>query len=577
MTNQNKTFINAGIIVSVYAVLSALTYYVCYPGLSFLEDTATYIGYRPVNEALLLTPGGCAQIVALWLQQWFVTRLGTSLVSGALLAVVTLSLGFVMSRLAGHNSLLPLALIPALTLIAAHTDIDYRLTATVAVAAVAIALIPVAATGNAWIRLAVSLAGCAMIWMLAGPAAVLFAIGAIITSLACDGRKGLFSILCLPVVWGLTYLGYAKGVWASPEMAMLPRGYYPHWHHPVFSDLLPWIAVITIMALAAFAGHVIPASAVKRIRSWQLRTLSGIIAVGAAVWTVFSAHSSATGPFTRMWLHTSANAWDEVLAEYNDADKEDATMQNFLNLALAEKGILCDQLFWHPNKGVAALHNTEWKSPYAYMLLSRVYYSMGFIALAKRYAFEANEALGNASPQMLMILADTNIVTGDYDVAKKYLDMLALTSRYSRWAKDRRKLLYDDSAVAADPTLGMKRKCIFPDNRFAGSKGIADDMLQVLRANPSHTSTMQYLGAYLMLSRNIPELINIIDEFHDTPALRHPIPIHFQEAVVIDGLINGNGIDTRYGIHPSVLDRCKAFWAEHRPQPNTLWHYLRQK
>lgn len=162
-------------------------------------------------------------------------------------------------------------------------------------------------------------------------------------------------------------------------------------------------------------------------------------------------------------------------------------------------------------------------------------------------------------------------------MAKKYLDILTLTTGYSGWAQDRKMLLYDDSAVASDPTLGIKRKCIFTDDRFAGSKGIADDMLQVLRANPSHTSTMQYLGAYYMLSRDIPGLISLIDEFQGTPALRDPLPNHFQEAVVIDGIINGNGIDVRYNIHPSVLERCRAFWAEHKPQPNTLWHYLRQR
>ncbi len=577
MANLNKRLIDAVIIVGVFAVLSALTYYVCSTNLCFLEDTATFIGYNRGIEKLLFTPGGFVQIAALWLQQWFVSYAGASLIAGALLSVVTLSLGFVMSRLAAGNFLMPLALVPAITLIGAHTGIDYRLSATVAVAVVAVSLIPVASSGNAWVRLAVSLTGCALVWMLAGPAAVLFAVATMIIALACDGRRGLFSLLCLPQVWGLSYFGYTDGLWSSLKMAMLPWGYYPHWHNVGITDLLPWIAVISIIAVAVILGHAIPASALRRIRSWQLLTLSGMIAVAVAGWTVYTTGSPLTGSFSRMWLHATANEWDEISTEYKDVDKEDATMQNFLNLALAEKGILCDQLFWHPNKGVAALHNTEWKSPYNYMLLSRVYYSMGFVALAKRYAFEANEALGNASPQMLMLLADTNIITGDYDVANKYLDMLALTSRYSGWSKDRRKLLYDDSAVAADPVLGMKRKCLFPANRFAGSKGIADDLIQVLHANPSHSSTMQYLGAYLMLSRNIPELISIIDEFHGTKAMRHPLPIHFQEAVVIDGLINGSGIDARYNIHPSVLERCKAFWAEHRPQPNTLWHYLRQK
>lgn len=576
MANLKKTFIGVGVIAGVFAVLSSLIYYICSSNLCFLENTATFISYRPVNETMILSPGGSLQLAALWLQQWFVTRLEASLVLGAILTVATLSLGFAISRLSGRSSLFPLALIPALALIAAHTDIDYRLTYTMAVVLVVVILIPVAAVRNAWIRLALSFFGCSLVWMLGGPSVVLFAVCAVIISIALDGKRGLFSLLCLPLAFGLAYFGYARGVWSSPQMSMLPWAFYPQWHHDALADLLPWIAVVSVIMLASIAGRVFPASAVTRIKTWQIRALSGIIAAGMATWTVSVGGTSSSATFTKMWLHTSSNDWDAVVAEYNYADKEDPTIQNFLNLALAEKGILCDQLFWHPNKGVAALHNTEWKSPYAYMLLSRVYYSMGFVALAKRYAFEANEALGNASPQMLMLLADTNIATGDYGVAKKYLDMLARTSHYSGWATERMELLYDDAAVASDRILGMKRQCIFPDNRFAGSKGIADDMLQVLRANPAHTSTMQYLGAYYMLSRNIPALISAIDEFHATPALPQRLPIHFQEAVVIDGLVSGSGIDARYGIHPSVLDRCKAFWSEHKPQPNSLWHYLRR-
>lgn len=577
MVNLKKTFIDMGSTAGIFAVLSLLVYYLCAPSLCFLEDTATFIGYDRGNAAMRMSSGGCARLMALWLQQWFVTSVGASLIMGGLLTVITLSLGNVLSRLSGQHGLMPLALVPSIILIYVQSDIDYRLAGSVSVAVVSVCLMPVAAVGNAWIRLGISLAGCGIISLAAGPASVLFAAGAVIIALARDGRKGLYTLLCLPLVYGISYLEYIRGEWASPEMAMLPWGYYSHWHHSAFADLLPWIAVILIITVAAILRKAIALPAIKPTKPWLFPVLSGITAAFMAGWTIHATDYPRTDSFAKMWLHTSANEWDEIVTGYKDVDKEDATMQNFLNLALAEKGILCDQLFWHSNKGVAALHNTEQKNPYNYMLLSRVYYSMGFMALAKRYAFEANEALGNSSPQMLMLLADTNIVTGDYAVAAKYLDMLAATSQYSGWAKEKMNLLFNDSAVAADPVLGMKRGCLFPDNRFAGIHGIADDMQQVLRANPHHTSTMQYLGAYLMLSRNIPGLISMIDEFHDTQALRVPLPVHFQEAVVIDGLVSGSGIDARYNIHPSVLERCRAFWAEHKPQPNTLWHYLRQK
>lgn len=565
---------DGAIFAGTFALLSVLTYYVCAPSLCFLEHTATYIDYGPATDSMLAHPGGYVRVWALWLQQWFVNPLAASLITGALLTVVTMSLYRIILRLTGLRRLMPLALIPSFTLISAHTGIDCRLDPTVAVALTTICLLPVAAFRGTWTWLFMPLAGSVLVTVMAGPAGMLFAICAVIISLAVDHKRGVLSLVGVLAAAGMAYHSFSTGEWSSVERAMLPWGYYPHWHHGEVADIIPWIATGGVISVTAVIRSVAPGT---KIKSRLIPALSCVMAAVALGWTLYAGVVNGTDPFAKMWLHASAGKWDDVVADFKDVDKDDATMQNFLNLALAEKGTLCDYLFWHPNNGVAALHNTERKSPYTYMLLSDVYYSMGFIALAKRYAFEANEALGNASPQMLMRLADTNIITGDYAVAEKYLDMLGRTEKYSGWADGRRHLLYNDAAVAADPVLGLKRRCIFPDDCFAGSQGIADDMLQVLRNNPSHTSTMQYLGAYYMLSRNIPALVGLVEEFYGTSALKSPLPVHVQEALVVDGLINGGGIDARYNIHPSVLERCRAFWAEHKPQPNTLWQYLRTK
>lgn len=566
---MRKILTDIAIITGTYALLTGLIYMLCAPGMCFLEHTATFVDSSAAIRQVTSTPGGCAHVVALWIQQWFVSPLAASLAGGALLTVTALTLDKVMALTSKRTSLMPLALIPAIALIHAHTDIDYRLSGTVAMSMATLCLLPVAAATKPWVRLSVTMAATAALYYLAGQAAVLFAVCAVIISLAIDGKKGVFSLLSVPLAPVL-----AAGEGTSMTRALLPWGYYPHWHHDSMVDLLPWIAMAAIILVAATVRHAVPVSAKKPLKTWLLPTLSGVLSAWAVGWVITTGGS---GDFTKMWLRSSAHQWDEVTIAYKDVDKDDAVMQNFMNLALAEKGTLCDYLFWHPNRGVVALHDTDSKSPYTYMLLSDVYYSMGLIALAKRYAFEANEALGNFSPQMLMRLVDTNIITGDYALAEKYLDILGHTEHYSGWAVERSRVLYNDAAVSADPVLGAKRACIFPDNRFAGSRGIADDMLQVVRANPEHVSTMQYLDAYYMLSRDIPGLVALVEEFYGSPALKNPLPVHIQEALVIDGLINGGGVDPHYGIHPSVLERCRAFWAEHKPQPNTLWQYLRTK
>ena len=76
---------------------------------------------------------------------------------------------------------------------------------------------------------------------------------------------------------------------------------------------------------------------------------------------------------------------------------------------------------------------------------------------------------------------------------------------YQEWAKTQRAFLYNDSLLEADPILGPKRKCIILDNRFAGSMGLDKDLEEILKQNPSHHATEQYLKAIqIFIGTNIP-------------------------------------------------------------------------
>ena len=135
------------------------------------------------------------------------------------------------------------------------------------------------------------------------------------------------------------------------------------------------------------------------------------------------------------------------------------------------------------------------KTPYLSALLSDIYFSMGHIAFSQRYAFEANEGMGNFSPRMLQRLVQTSLIYGHYGTAKKYLDILESTLFYKDWATAHRRFLWNDPAVETDSILGSKRKCLFPDNRFSGIKGLDDDLKQIVLKNPMHKTTIQYLGS----------------------------------------------------------------------------------
>lgn len=93
--------------------------------------------------------------------------------------------------------------------------------------------------------------------------------------------------------------------------------------------------------------------------------------------------------------------------------------------------------------------------------LMTLYYYLGYTNGAQREAFEYNEPTeGMMVPAAVKILAQTNIIQGNYALADKYLSYLDHTLFYSDWAQQYRKFLYNDKAVESDPELGPRRKAL---------------------------------------------------------------------------------------------------------------------
>ena len=77
------------------------------------------------------------------------------------------------------------------------------------------------------------------------------------------------------------------------------------------------------------------------------------------------------------------------------------------------------------------------KSVSSAFLMSEIALSMGMVNMSQRSAFEAMEAIPNynKSARALRRLVETNIITGQYDVARKYIAILEETTFYRGWAR----------------------------------------------------------------------------------------------------------------------------------------------
>jgi len=428
-------------------------------------------------------------------------------------------------------------------------------------------------SGRFIVRLAYSFISAFLLFVVAGPIAFLYTLLLLIIELFSYKWQGLWFI-SLPLMvyvaaWSCQLLGFS-GEW---KHLLLPDGYFTLRLQAGSIIYLPWILMLSVFVIAGLF------KVVSFKKEWVQQTCCVILLAGATAFAFIGA-SRYIDPnneiFKELSYYASHNQWEKIIDKCKRLPMNNLLFQNHLNLALAEKGILADHLFEQPCVDIQTIYVVGNKTPYISALLSDIYFSMGHIALSQRYAFEANESMKNFSPRMLQRLVLTNLIYGHYGTAQKYLKVLEETSYYKDWAASYKRFLWDDPAVEADPVLGAKRRCLFPDNRFSGIKGLDDDLKQIVLQNPSHKTTIQYLGSLYLLSKDIPRFKATLETFYGTVALPSILPICFQEGVL--AFANGDQeILKQYNIQASTIQRFESF--KHQPSKDTrnVWYFLKYR
>lgn len=251
--------------------------------------------------------------------------------------------------------------------------------------------------------------------------------------------------------------------------------------------------------------------------------------------------------------------WDAVIASYVDdghtADYEKLTR---LNLALAETGQLADKVFHYTQAGSDGVIPPWNQTVEIGEQLSDLYWSMGHVAYAQRMAFETDVLDDRAfNPEMMIRLIETNLVSGAYDVARKYIAILETDKQYRKTAVSYRKYLDNDAAIEADPILGAKRRCIPQKDFISLVRGIDEDLKDIIRANPSYHNAIEYLGVIYLLDCEIDKFKEMLDEFYGTEALPK-LPASFAEAACMLSEMD-SGYWKRVGVSQETFNRYREF------------------
>ena len=207
--------------------------------------------------------------------------------------------------------------------------------------------------------------------------------------------------------------------------------------------------------------------------------------------------------------------WNRIIETINKEKPNNQIGVTVLNLALAMRGVLLDQMQNYNQNGIAGLLPDVQSDATSPIPTAEAFYQLGMINVAQRTVFEAQEAILDfqKSGRCYKRLAQTNIINGNYEVARKYLAALQKTLFYRNWANETLPLLCDEMAINNHPEYGRLRKWAYKEN-FLFSDHVTPEMLESLYSGcTDNHMAYQYLMAYYLLTGDRQRYNNFISKY----------------------------------------------------------------
>ena len=327
-------------------------------------------------------------------------------------------------------------------------------------------------------------------------------------------------LLTLLAVWGLSKLPkgwvlYIAVIVVLPILYWMVGSYWSGSHYYRYPKVFP-----TLLYVAWLLALAIPLL-VYVCRKW-LKDSKGLViplcsfalvavVMGAVVWKNANFKAEKVMQYDFMASHQQ---WNRIIETANKEKPNNQIGVTVQNLALAMRGVLLDQMQNYNQNGIAGLLPDVQSDATSPMPTVEAFYQLGMINVAQRTVFEAQEAILDfqKSGRCYKRLAQTNLINGNYEVARKYLMALQKTLFYSDWANETLPLLGDEDTIAKHPEYGRLRKWAYKDNFFF-SDHVTPEMLESLYFGCTDNSmAYQYLIAYYMLTGDRERYNNFISK-----------------------------------------------------------------
>ena len=549
----------------VFGLVVFLFWRILYPfALTYQEQLQLFLFDGDYFCGRMAEPGGFARYVAEFLMQFY-----NSVTIGALIiAVLYMLVQRLTWRLMGSDSYYVWSFIPVIMLWYAMGDESVMLTYVVALlmalsAALAwrlVRLVRLVRLGKL-VRLALALVTIPLLYWLIGPMVLLVAVLMMPWAVAVPALVYALALILLSahylpfpmlrVVLGISYYRIPE---TMPYMLMaIP---VVIWIMALFIKKLPqpkpWVACVQVLVVAVLV--LVPKAFGFDARKYDLIEYDYLVRIGD---------------------------WKGVIAKAEKRMPDLPMSVSATNLALGMTNQLGDRAFNFYQRGSEGLLPKFERNFATSQLTGEIYFNLGLVNTAQRFAFESMEAIPNynKSARVVKRLAETNLINGQYEVARKYLQMLEKTIFYRPWAQRTMAMLGDEKAIDAHPLYGKLRQYRLQEDFLFSDRELDKICGLLFMHNQQNQMAAQYLLMMPLLDRDIPRFMSYVKVVQNRIGYN---PQHCQEGIAF-AFMQQRQQPPKGAVSPFVLQQMNDFAQTYSMDKsaaglnrfrNTAWYYL---
>jgi hypothetical protein len=559
---------------SIFLLLQATVYrYHFY----YIEQLQLFLSNRQYAANTIFQPGGLSRYLAGFLIQFFMFPTAGALITSLLLTSVGILTQCLSEKIAPSPIPFLVSMIPVGLLFILHTDMHYHIQGTIACLIMLMALNGYAGINTFVKRIVTGMILVPVLFFVAGAVVSLFAI---IVAFLDFMRKNTGWYYCLILFVEVVLIGVVStylNLHGALRMILLPDAYY---EFLLKNKIIYYVWCAFPLALIT----------VRIFGKSKFRISAGATLLFSLAFFLFLVWISVNDK--RLILKSVEQdyylrncRWDKIIETF-PSERYNLQIMNVLNHALAQKNLLGDRLFDYNRQGSQGIL-AEWDDTHVNAIaLSDIYYYIGDIAVAQKLAFEGMViSLNDGNVRLLQRLIETNLISGEYPVAEKYICLLEQTLFYKKKARQYRTFLYNDEAVENDYALGNKRKAFVKNSAYTGSNSMFETFGRLMEHHPENPLPLQYMLAICLTNKDLKTFRALHEKYFRTNILPS-LSISHQEALI--ALEQDHpGFWIKNGVSVQVEKRFRAFDMEmynrHHPDfkekmrltyGNTYWYYL---